>query len=655
MNTRDQFGNYLLLKRLGEDALGETFRAGKVGRQTLERVVLLRVLNAQGFDAERIARSLQARAGLGQALKSPNIGHAVDVGQVRGVPYVAYDYSSGRTLGQLFEQSARRNSPLPVDHALLVAERLALGLAVAFETRFGDDRVQHGFVVPGFVQVSNEGELKLLGFEASAGLRESAAHPLIKQAVGRYLAPEVVAGQPPSRADDVYSLGAVLFEMLTGQQVPLMPAGGLGPVLDPATSAADGAPLAPEIVALLKRTLCPRDQRIADAVTWHKTIAKLMADAGYGATTFNLAFFLHNLFRDEIEREGREIETEKSQAEQLIAAAPARAAEPAAPAAPSPVRESGPVREDTSVLREAYGLPAKKSSNTGVLVGAGVGALAILGVVGYLLLGRGGSEPVVEPPEATAPVEVAPPVATAPEPTGMTPEQIQALIDQALAEQKKQLEAGLQAQTDQKLEELQKKLADAQKARVAAATPQPVAPTAARIENLPLQSAPSRAEGIDAMSPPATTPPPAAKPQPEPQAPAPAATTPKPAPATSQRAATPPASAAASVPESGGVRQGDLVSPGPGVTPPRVVRAPALSYPPLAKRMQREATVGVRVLVDENGRAAEVQPTGSKAGFGMDDAAVDYARNCVWEPARKNGIKVKMWFDLKVSFTLRGG
>jgi protein TonB len=237
----------------------------------------------------------------------------------------------------------------------------------------------------------------------------------------------------------------------------------------------------------------------------------------------------------------------------------------------------------------------------------------------------------------------------------MTPEQIQALIDQALAEQKKQLEAGLQAQTDQKLEELQKKLADAQKARVAAAVPQPVAPTAARIENLPLQSAPSRAEGIDAMSPPATTPPPAAKPQPEPQAPAPAATTPKPAPATSQRAATPPASAAASVPESGGVRQGDLVSPGPGVTPPRVVRAPALSYPPLAKRMQREATVGVRVLVDENGRAAELQPTGSKAGFGMDEAAVDYARNCVWEPARKNGIKVKMWFDLKVSFTLRGG
>jgi serine/threonine-protein kinase len=304
MNTRDQFGNYLLLKRLGEDAIGETYRAGRVARGALERVVLLRVLNGQGFDPERIARSLQARAGLAQALKSPNVGHAIDVGQVRGVPYIAYDYASGRTLAQLLEQAARRSSPLPLDHALLVVERIGLALAVAYETRLGEDRVEHGFVTPGFVHVSNEGELKLLGFEASAGLRESAAHPIVKQAVGRYLAPETVAGQPASRADDVYSLGALLFEMATGQQVPLMPAGGLGPVLDAATLA-EGGPLHPEVAALLRRTLCPREQRIGDAVAWHKAIAKVIADGGFGATTFNLAFFLHNLYRDEIEREGR--------------------------------------------------------------------------------------------------------------------------------------------------------------------------------------------------------------------------------------------------------------------------------------------------------------------------------------------------------------
>ena len=95
MNTRDQFGNYLLLKKLSEDALGETFRAGKLGKQGVERVILLRIFNGQGLDGEKLAQRIQSRAPLQQALKSPNLGLGLDLGQVRGVPYVAYDYISG--------------------------------------------------------------------------------------------------------------------------------------------------------------------------------------------------------------------------------------------------------------------------------------------------------------------------------------------------------------------------------------------------------------------------------------------------------------------------------------------------------------------------------------------------------------------------------
>jgi serine/threonine-protein kinase len=658
MNTRDQFGNYLLLKRLGEDALGETFRAGRIAQQALERVVLLRVLNGQGFDAEKIARALQARAGLGQALKSPNIGGAVDVGQVRGVPYIAYDFTSGRTLAQLLEQAARRNSALPLDHALLIAERLALGLAVAFETRFGSDRVGHGFVTPGFVYVSNEGELHLVGFEASTGLRDSAAHPLVKQAVGRYLAPETVAGQPPSRADDVYSVGALLFEMLTGQQVPMMPVAGLGPVLDQAVLAAESTALPPEILALLQQTLCPRDQRVPDIVTWHKSLSKLMADADYSATTFNLAFFLHNLFREEIEREGKELESERSQAEAMIASAPAEPAAEATEAGAQAASAGEPVREDTAVLRDAYGLPKKKGSNTGVMIGAAVGAAAILATVGYFVIGRGGTVDEAPPPAVAEPQQAAPvtqPVeeeVAEPQPTGMTPEEIQALIDQALSAQREQLQAGLKAQSDEQLAALRRQPDEAQKAPAA---PKPVSPSAARIESLPAESAPSRAQQA------------AQTPAPAPQRPAPQAAAPRPAaPQTTTPPRTQPAPTRSApvtrapttprpAPATAGVRVGELVTPGPGVVAPRVVRAPALKYPQMARRMKREAAVSVRVLVDENGRAADVRATGAKAGFGMDQAAMDYARECLWEPAKKNGVKVKMWYDMKVTFTLSGG
>ncbi|HSM15095.1 MAG TPA: energy transducer TonB, partial [Thermoanaerobaculia bacterium] len=102
------------------------------------------------------------------------------------------------------------------------------------------------------------------------------------------------------------------------------------------------------------------------------------------------------------------------------------------------------------------------------------------------------------------------------------------------------------------------------------------------------------------------------------------------------------------------VKLGDLVSPGAGVVPPRIVRRPALRYPPVAQRMRKEATVSLSVLVDHNGRVVEVKRLGGEAGFGLDEAAEDYAREISWAPATKNGIKVKMWYELRVAFSLSG-
>ncbi len=648
MNTRDQFGNYLLLKKLGEDALGETFRAGRVGRQTLDRVVLLRVVNGQGFDGERITRTIQARSGIGQALKSPNIGQAIEVGQVRGVPYVIYDYASGRSLAQLHEQAGRRSTPMPLDHALLVTERIALALAVANETKIGDERVQHGFLIPHLIQVSNEGELKLLGFEASSGLRESATHPLVRQAFGRYLAPETMAGQAASRSDDVYSLGALLYEMATGQLVPLLPPTGLASILDQAVVAAEGTHLPAEIGTLLKRTLCPREQRVPDVVAWHKALSKLMSDSGYAATTFNLAFFLHGLFRDEIERETREVETEKSQAAAMVATTdpiPVAALAAARAAAPSPVQSSGPVRDDTNVLAAEYGLTERSTGKKGMLLAAGVGAAAVLGVVGYLLFGRGGSESA-QPP--AGPASAASPAAATPSATGMTPEQVQALIDQALANQRQQIDSSSKAQADDEIKKLQRQLEEA-KGRGAVKVPVPV-PASVTPANVSALTA-ARPEIAEVTSPnprPASSPAPS-DPTPTASDPAPAAQPPGSVLPTPQPIAAAPAPSTAG---SATPNLGDLVVNGPGVTSPRIVKKGSFQYPPAAQRLRKEATVTVRALVDENGRATEVQLVGNKVGFGLDEAAMAYARTSQWEPAKKNGVRVKIWWNLTVAFKL---
>lgn len=640
MNTRDQFGNYLLLKKLSEDALGETFRAGRLGKQGVERVILLRVFNGQGLDGERLVQRIQSRAPLQQALKSPNLALGLDLGQVRGVPYVAYDYISGKTLAQLLEQSAKKHSPIPLDHALLMTERIALGLAVAYETRIGDERVQHGFLSPQLVIVSNEGELRLLGFEASSGLREAANHPLIKQSAGRYLAPEVLAGAPPSKSDDVYSLGAILFELLTGKALPVSTAGGQAALVDQAVIAADGGNLHPELANLLKRSLVAREQRIGDAVTWHKTLAKMMFDGQYNPTTFNLAFFMHNLFREEIERETQELEIEKTTA---IPVVPAAAAAPA-PKTQAPsfgqsggasARESA-ARDETQSGRERQSGESKPAKSNTMMIAAGVGALVVLGGIGYFMFG-GGSAPSSSATDAPL---TAAPADTPPAPTGPTPEEIQAQIQKIVDDKIK----SSSAQYEDQLKTLQKQLDDAKKAqeqRAAAAVQQ--APRPATVATMPPPSAPATT----------AAPPPAATPVESATTAAPA---PAPAVAESKPAATPETAAQAPAKPAtvGTVRPGDLVTMGAGVTPPKVARRASLRYPPLAQRMKKEATVTVRVLVDENGRPADVQATGASAGFGMDEAALDYARACTFTPATKSGVPVRMWMDLKVAFNLTG-
>ena len=89
-----------------------------------------------------------------QTLKSPNIGSGVDLGRVRSFPYAAYDYISGKNLAALLAQANKQLSPIPTDHALLIAERIALALAAAYETRIQDERILHGFVVPQLVMIS---------------------------------------------------------------------------------------------------------------------------------------------------------------------------------------------------------------------------------------------------------------------------------------------------------------------------------------------------------------------------------------------------------------------------------------------------------------------------------------------------------------------
>jgi len=665
MNTREEFGSYVLLKKLYEDPLGETLRAGKLGAQGLEQVVLLRVFNGSGIDRDRLWQKISNRRAVQEALKSPNIATGVDLGRVRDIPYVAYDYISGKNLASLLQQAVRGRSPIPLDHALLIAERIALGLAVGYESRHEDQRIYHGFLTPHLVMLSNEGEIQVLGFEAAPGLREGALAGAVPPEIARYLSPEALGGHPVSKGDDVYSLGALLFELLTGRPLP---SGATPDHVAGAVLASEGTPLPPELAGLIQKSLAPGGERIADVVTWHKSLSKLMIDGQYNPTTFNLAFFMHNLFRDDIELESKEIEVEKTLAIPGGVGA-------ATTAIPADQLQAGPASEgmdETGAVAARYGLDEPKSSKTGLWIGlAAVLAIAVGAVLYFTVFSK--TPPPVDPSATASPPPIEVPETAEPagqegltgegEDPAAAAEDLEAQLDRLIAERAAQMEQSLRSEYDKRIQEMQKTLEETQQAasereRQAAAAAEE-ARRQQEEEARTAQQAPSTAGqqggGEDKV---ATTPPGATSPPTEgaPSAGG-AGTQPggggQPAAGTQSPAKQPAQQPSATRPEpepQQRVRVGDLVESGPGVVPPKYKSMPDPRYPPLAQRLNKRATVPVRVLVNENGRVDRAELVDQDPGFGFGDAALAAARAARFDPATKNNVRVKMWYVLKIDF-----
>ncbi len=674
MATLEEFGPYLLLKKLGEDSLGETFRAGRIGAEGVEQVVLLRVFNGRNVNGARLWERIAGRRAVQEALKNPNLGDGVGLGEVRGIPYVAYDYISGKSLTQLLVQASTENQPIPLDHALLIVERVSLGLATAYETKVDGQRLVHGFVVPHLVMISNEGEARLLGFEASPGLVDLARGGAFGSEVTRYLAPEARASGVAEKVDDAYSLGVLLYELATCRPLPEPGEQGFGPILESAHIPGEGGPLPAEVARLIGRSLAPRGERIGDVVSWHKAASKLMAESGYNATAFNLAFFMHNLFRTDIERESREIEAEKTleiPASALAGAAarPAAARPTARTAAARPAGRPGVAAQPAEAhdTAEAATMPhpvagygalsqpaeetAAASSGGGKGLWIGLAAALVLLAGGaaawWFLLGPGvgPSEQELAAQAQTAQAVPEPAVEEPPpEPAGPTPEEIQAQLAAMIDSRSEEMESKFRQQYDERIQQLQKELeaaeketADREKAerdrieRLAAEKAEQERLAAEKAEQERLAAEKAEQERLAAEK----------------------------AAADGTQQTADGAGAAPGGPRTAGqrppetepkVRLGDLVSFGPGVVPPELISIPEVRYPPMARKLGKEAIVEVRLLVDETGKVARTETVGKALGYGFEEAAMESASRAKYRPATKDGVRVKMWTSVKLKF-----
>lgn len=233
-------GPYRLISELGNGGMATVWLAERIDG-TLNRRVALKLPRAGWVPglAQRMARE---RDILG-ALEHPHIARLYDAGVTEeGRPWLAMECVEGISIDRY-----------GVEHGLDVAKRLQLFLQVADAVAYAHGRlIVHRDLKPSNILVTPQGEVRLLDFGVAKLLDEDRAPSTLTQLIGRavtpdYASPEQLAGRPVTVATDVYSLGIVLFEMLTGTR-PFHFDGPDAPTLSPAAREVK-APLASSRVA----------------------------------------------------------------------------------------------------------------------------------------------------------------------------------------------------------------------------------------------------------------------------------------------------------------------------------------------------------------------------------------------------------------------
>jgi TonB family protein len=632
----DQFGPFILFKKLDADSLGELWRAGRIAGSSLGNTVAIRRIT--GGHREALGNAALVAQPIVKQLSGTSFAREQEIGVVGGVPYIAHDYAGGRSLRHIIERARGTGggtpNPLPIDQAIVIAEKVALSLTTMHDLRDGaGNRLVHGALIPHFIWISDDGEIRVAGQQLGSGLVASLADPKVAADIGRYFSSEYRATGTPSKASEVFAMGAILFLLVTGQEPPDSSTASAFMSVVRAAKTMAGTPVPDDIRVILDKSFnLDPSMRYASIADMKQAISALAHGGKYSASTFNLAFYLSNLLKKEMEGEAldREKESKVNVAPYLEAPSRPAATVPIAAASAAPMFAGV---EETSKTRSKVPLFA-------------VAALVVAAVAvgGFVMMRNNSAAP------ASATTQAAAIPVPAPKPAVPISEPLVAVTDSSTTNipltstdpdaQKKAFEDAVKARMQAEMMKLQdeftRKLKQQQSknAPVEAPAPAPVqaaedrSVSAAELDAQRREAAAEKTQQTASVAP-QVVPPPVTT---QTQAPAPQPVVP--------------------APQVAAVREGDVVDILQLDVRPRVLRAPKPQYTPVAARQKVAGEIVVTALISENGDVIDVKVLrglGAK-GYGLDDAAVRAMRNFKFSPGTKGGVRVRTWWPQTMVF-----
>ena len=221
IETMDRIGPYVLHKKVARGGMAELFLADYVRRDGFKRRVAIKRILPHLAGNQDFIKMFTREARLAALLQHPNVVQIFDYGKIENAYFIAMEYIDGKNLGEII---TALKQGLPIDKTVFIISRICKGLDYSHTKR--DDNtgepfhIVHRDISPQNLLISYQGEVKISDF----GISKARSEPSLTQAgvvKGKmaYLSPEQALGESIDHQADIYALGLVFYETLTGKRV----------------------------------------------------------------------------------------------------------------------------------------------------------------------------------------------------------------------------------------------------------------------------------------------------------------------------------------------------------------------------------------------------------------------------------------------------
>ncbi|MBL8952776.1 MAG: serine/threonine protein kinase [Myxococcaceae bacterium] len=311
-----RFGKYTLVDRIAVGGMAEIFLARQAGLEGFEKTIVIKRIRPHLSKQASFVKMFLNEAKLAAQLNHPNIVQIYDLGKIGESYFIAMEYIFGRDMRRIIPKADSLGIPFPMVYALKIASSVCEGLYYAHQKvdLYGNPlNIVHRDVTPENIFVSFDGTVKVLdfGIAKAANQIEQTRAGEIKGKLS-YMSPEQCMGKMLDCRSDLFSLGVVLYEWLTGfklftgdSEVAILKSITEGKIYAPSYFKAD-IPEAVESI-LMKALEKDREKRYQTAWEMQYDLDQFLSQYEFTPSNIHLSNFLKQLFNDELEDEKKRI------------------------------------------------------------------------------------------------------------------------------------------------------------------------------------------------------------------------------------------------------------------------------------------------------------------------------------------------------------